>query len=418
MFLRYLKKRELYDAKVGINSFTCAAILQRSHRPPKNLAIITHAGGPAVILTDILSASGVELPDLDEIHRIKLGALLYPGASTKNPIDILATGTADQLNNTLDYCENEIDEIEGIIVIFGSPGLGSVDKAFQVIHEKSRTSKKPVYAILPSTVNVHDEIQKFITQGNLAFNDEYQFGTCLAKILASDQHKISTSLPSKTSNGKIQALIDKFPNGYLNPSQTYELLTNAQIKMAKQVLVKTESDLLKLARELCYPVVQKIVGPLHKSDQKGVITKVLNITELTYNFRKLMQQKGVKAVMIQEMIRGKEVFIGSKREKGFPPLILCGAGGIYVETLNDISTDLTPINKEDAKNMVDQLKINSILEGTRGETRCNLEDFYQSIENISDLLIAAPQIAELDINPLMISETDIIAVDARIRIQK
>lgn len=397
---------------------TCAALLQITNKRPKNLAIITHAGGPAVILTDTLSSLGINIPDLNELHEEKLKQLLYPGASTKNPIDILATGTAEQLNNVIDYCEKEIDSIDGIIVIFGSPGLGSVRNAFEVIHQKTKKSLKPIYAILPSVVNVQNEIQEFLQKGNQAFNDEYQFGTCLAKVLCSES--IINAYPSINSDTKyrIEKLIEGFSDGFLNPSQVYELLSEAKIKMAKQVLVHSESDLLNAARTLNYPVVQKVVGPLHKSDNKGVITSVPNIIELMYNFRKLIKQKGVKAVMIQQMISGKEVFIGSKNEDSFPPLIICGSGGIYVEALNDISAALVPVNKIDAKDMVDQLRIKPILEGIRGESSCDLEALYETIEHVSILLMHAPQIVELDINPLMISEQGIIAVDARIRIKK
>ncbi len=397
---------------------TCAAILQVTNKRPKNFAIITHAGGPAVILTDTLSSFGIGIPDLNEYHEKKLSQLLYPGASTKNPIDILATGTAEQLDSVLDYCIKEVDEIDGLIVIFGSPGLTSVSNAFNVIHQKIKESTKPIYAILPSVVNGQNEIQDFLHRGNQAFNDEYLFGTCLAKILSS-KPQIEAFVSNNTeTKSRIEKIIDRFPDGFLNPNQVYELLTEAKIKMAKQVLVHSESDLLNVARTLSYPVVQKVVGPLHKSDNKGVITSVLNITELMYNFRKLIKQKGVKAVMIQQMISGKEVFIGSKNEKGFPPLIVCGSGGIYVEALKDISTALAPVDKNEAKEMVNQLKIKPILQGIRGESSCNLEAFYQTIENISNLLMVAPQIVELDINPLMISEQDIIAVDARIRIKK
>lgn len=397
---------------------TCAALLQITEKKPKNLAIITHAGGPAVILTDTLTEKGIGIPDLSDDHRNNILQLLHPGASAKNPIDILATGNAEQLEDVLGYCENNIEEIDGMIVIFGSPGLGSVTEAFEVIHKQSKSCKKPIYAILPSVVNVRNEIQAFLAKGNCAFNDEYQFGTCLSNIL---QAKVGHKQPAPLLNEdkeKIQGLIEKFSDGFLNPSQVYELMTAASVKMAKQVLVKSESDLLKAARTLTYPVVQKVVGPLHKSDQQGVITSVLNITELMHNFRKLIKQKGVKAVLIQEMISGKEVFIGAKKEAGFPPLLICGSGGVYIEALNDISSGLVPIDKNEAKNMVDELRINAILKGIRGEPECNLEAFYQAIEKVSRLLIHAPQIVELDINPLMISNKDIIAVDARIRIQK
>ncbi len=397
---------------------TCATLLQITDKRSKRFAIITHAGGPAVILTDTLSSNGLIVPDLDENHQQKLKQLLYDGASTKNPIDILATGNAKQLGDVLDYCEKELTEIDAIIVIFGSPGLGTASDAFQMIHQKIREFQKPIYAILPSVVNTQKEIQQFIQNGNQAFNDEYLFGRCLAKLQSSKTQIKKSLIKNPIAKNEIRNLIEGFPNGFLNPEQVYDILTAAEIKMAKQILVKSESDLLNAARSLAYPVVQKVVGPLHKSDEKGVITSVLNITELMYNFRKLIRQKGVKAVMIQQMISGKEVFIGSKREGNFPPLILCGSGGIYIEVLNDISSALAPINKNEAMGMVDQLKIKSILQGIRGEKGCNLEAFYDTIEKVSNLLLLAPEISELDINPLMISEKDIVAVDARIKIKK
>jgi len=397
---------------------TCAALLQITKKIPQKLAIVTHAGGPAVILTDRLSETGFTVPDLNKNHQYNLEQLLYPGASGKNPIDILATGNASQLGNVLDYCNNELPEIEGIIVIFGSPGLGSVKDAFQMIHQKIKELDKPVYPILPSIINVHDEIQEFIQKGHQAFYDEYLFGTCLSILMNSTAPFQKAASKNNLDLVKIRSLIKGFPNGFLNPEDVYELLTAAQIKMAKQVLVHSESDLLKVARSLTYPVVQKVVGPLHKSDSEGVITSVLNITELMYNYRKLMKQKGVKAVMIQQMISGKEVFIGSKRESGFPPLILCGSGGIYIEALNDISMSLAPVDIDEAKEMVNQLQIKPILEGIRGQVPCNLEAFYEAIKKIADLLDTTPEIVELDINPLMISEHDIVAVDARIKIKK
>lgn len=397
---------------------TCAALLQITNKIPEKLAIVTHAGGPAVILTDRLSEKGFSIPDLNKNHQDNLKRLLYPGACAKNPIDILATGNASQLGDVLDYCNNELPDIQGIIVIFGSPGLGSVKDAFQMIHQKIRELDKPVYPILPSIVNVHHEIQEFIQNGNQAFYDEYLFGTCLSKLMSSTSPLSIAPSESNIDLSKIRSLIKGFSNGFLNPEEVYELLTAAKIKMAKQVLVHSESGLLKVARSLTYPVVQKVVGPLHKSDSKGVITSVLNITELMYNYRKLMKQKGVKAVMIQQMISGKEVFIGSKRESGFQPLILCGTGGIYIEALKDISMALAPVTIDEAKEMVNELKIKPILEGIRGQVPCNLEAFYEAIKKIADLLDATPEIEELDINPLMISEKDIIAVDARIKIKK
>ncbi len=395
-----------------------AAILQTTQQKPQNFAVVTHAGGLGVILTDTLTQNGLCVPDLKDLHQNALKQLLYPGAAVANPIDILATGTANQLELVLDYCEHKVKEIDAMIVIFGSPGLGSVTEAYKVIHQMGQKCSKPVFAILPSVVNVKKDISKFVKKGNLAFYDEYLLGKCLAKVMT---HQVLTekSIQNKRKqNSKLRSLVDKLPSGFLKPDQVYDLLETAGICMAKQVLVRTEIELLKASSTLQYPVVQKVVGPLHKSDQKGVIINVSNINDLLYNYRKLIQIKGVSAVLIQEMVKGKEVFIGAKREAGFAPLVVCGAGGIYIEALKDNTFALSPINRNEAVEMVSKLRIKPILDGMRAEPSCNLEAFYDAIQKVSELLEIVPEISELDINPLMLSQEAIVAVDARIKIEK
>ena len=397
---------------------TIAAILQATQQKPKRFAVVTHAGGPGVILTDTLTQNGLSVPDLSVAHQNTLKKLLYPGSATANPIDILATGTADQLEKVLDYCERDVKEIDAVIVIFGSPGLGTVTEAYKVIHQMAQRSSKPVFAILPSVVNVKEEISSFIKKGNLAFNDEYLFGTCLAKVMENTlpPRQLFKIKPKQYSN--IRTLAREFPNGFLQAEQVYRILQAAGIGCAQQQVVSTETELLKISGSLNYPVVQKVVGPLHKSDIKGVIIDVTNVNDLLHNFRKLKKIKGATAVLIQEMVNGKEIFTGAKREAGFPPLILCGAGGIYVEALKDSESSLSPITRKDAVEMVSKLRIKPILDGMRAEAPCNLEALYDTLQKVSELMESMPEIAELDINPLMLNEDTAIAVDARIKIEK
>ena len=394
------------------------AILQITSIKPKNFAVITHAGGPGVIVTDTLSENGLCVPDLSEKHENALKEMLYPGAATANPIDILATGTSVQLEQVLSYCENEITEIEGMIIIFGSPGLGSVTEAYQVINDMIHTCNKPIFAVFPSVINVSEDINSFIQKGNLAFSDEYLFANCLSKIIG---NKVPVSYAIQTPKNrkkKIRSLIERFTSGFLGPEQTFQLMEAAGIKMAKQALVATETDVLKAADLLHYPLAQKVIGPLHKSDKKGVIINVSGITDLMENYKKLIQIEGVTGVILQEMVKGKEVFIGAKRETGFPPLIMCGAGGIYIEALKDNQSALAPIGQTEAFDMVDKLRIKPILMGMRGEPSCDLEAFYDAIQKVSYLMQWVPEITELDLNPLMLTEQQIIAVDARIKIEK
>ena len=395
-----------------------AGIAQLTRARINNFAIITHAGGPGVILTDSLCNNGLKVPGLSEKHQEHLLGMLHSGASAKNPVDMLATGTAEQLDQVLQYCDESISEVEAMIVIFGSPGLGSVREAYQVISDKSKKCRKPVFAILPSVINVKEDITFFIGQGNLSFYDEHLFGECLSKVM-----KSKTPPPEKDElragkETEIRKLIVQNKNGFLDPMPAFELLKGSGIKTADQVLVNTEAELLKYAENIRYPVVQKAAGLLHKTDQKGVILNVADTEELVSNYQKLMRIPGAKGIIIQEMIKGKEIFIGSKKEPGFPPLILCGAGGIYVEILKDIAFALAPISPEEAIEMIESLSVFPILKGVRGECGIDLQAFADAIVKLSQLVLVAPEIAEIDVNPLMADAHGIVAVDARIRIEK
>lgn len=396
---------------------TLAAILQITTLQLRNFAVITHAGGPGVIVTDTLTENGLLVPDLSKNHQNSLKRMLFPGAATANPIDMLATGTAEQLEQVMTYCEQNLQEIDAMIVIFGSPGLASVHEAYQVIHNLMQTCSKPIFPIFPSVVNVKEEINQFIHKGNIAFSDEYIFSKSLAKVMEHASYQIG-SLPNIHANNKIRSLVQDFSSGFLGPEQAYALMEAVGIKMARQVIVQSETELLNASKILHFPLVQKIIGPLHKTDKEGVIVNVLSDEELVKNYRDLMQIDGASGVLIQEMIKGKEVFIGAKRETAFPPLIMCGAGGIYIEALKDVQSILAPIHRTEAVSMINKLRIKPILQGMRGESSCNLEAFYTTLEKVSSLMILAPEITELDLNPLILTEQDIFAVDARIKIEK
>jgi len=397
---------------------TVAGILQQKETSGKNIAIITHAGGPAVMLTDTLSKNGLKIPQLHGKDCDNLLEELFHGSSVSNPIDFLATGTADQLDTIIDYCDNKFDNINAMVVIFGSPGLTSVHKVYDVLDEKIKNCKKPIYAILPSVVNAKDEIVEFVGKGNIAFTDEVLFGKALAKVYSSHKTPFDRGSVNVLDNKKIRTLIDGAKNGYLDPVRANKLLVLTGIDLVKEFVVGSESELLKIARKLEYPIVQKVIGPTHKSDIGGVLLNVKNEFELHDNFNALMQIQGAESVLIQPMINGTELFIGGKREDLYPPIVMCGLGGIFVEVLKDVSIEMVPVSKTKALKMIKDLKAYPILKGVRGQNGINMKKYADFICKISNLLQLVPEIAELDINPLLASADDIIAVDARIRIEK
>lgn len=412
------KKAGIIRCYSKIELIYVAGILLQKENKGKNVAIITHAGGPAVMLTDVLSQNGLKVPQLKKTHQDILLNELFNGATADNPIDIMATGTEDQLEFIIDYCEREVDEIDAMTVIFGSPGLTKVDKAFDVISKKTEECSKPVFAILPSVINAKDAIADFVAKNKIGFVDEVVFGNALAKVYNHQKpFELVNSFESKEQN-VIRNLIDTSDDGYLQPNVVKQLLTFAGINFVNQFDVYSETELSKLSKSLSFPVVMKVVGPLHKSDVGGVILNIQNNNELTNSFNKLMSIKDAESVIIQPMHKGIEVFIGAKKEANFPHIVMCGLGGIYIEAFKDISSCMIPISKLEANDMIINLKSYSILKGIRGQKGIDIEEFEDSILKISDLLQIAPEIAELDINPLLASKDEIIAVDARIRIEK
>ncbi|MGA9324990.1 MAG: acetate--CoA ligase family protein [Salegentibacter sp.] len=396
---------------------TVAGILQQNESKGKNIAIITHAGGPAVMLTDVLSKNGLKIPHLEGQEGEALLSRLFDGSSVSNPIDFLATGNAEQLEAIIEFCEHS-PEIDAMAVIFGSPGLTAVDDVYEVLNERIKTSKKPIYAILPSVVNVKNEIQNFIQKGNIAFYDEVLFGSALAKVYNHSAVYKNSKNPVFQHFAEARELVDNLSDGYMPTEAAVSLLQCAGVKFATPYHVKDEEELRKVSRSISYPVVLKVEGPLHKSDVGGVILNISNDNDLHDSFQKLMQIEGANSVIIQPMIKGMELFIGAKKETNYPHVILCGLGGIFVEVLKDVSAAMTPVSEEEALKMIKSLKAAPILKGVRGQSGINLELFAETIAKISDLLTVVPEIAEIDLNPLMATEKDLTAVDVRIRLEK
>lgn len=381
----------------------------------KNIAIITHAGGPAVMLTDVLSKNGLNVPKIENPKTKDLLKELYPGSSVNNPIDFLATGTAAQLGTIIDFCDNEFDEIDAMVVIFGSPGLFDVREVYNLLDEKMKTSKKPIYPILPSVVNVENAIEEFIAKGRFAFFDEVNFGKALAKTLQINFPSDSTPILNVNIKNQLQQIIEN-QEGYLSPKKMQQIFKIMEIPFVEEV-VSDHFDTIK-DFQFQFPVVAKVVGPVHKTDVGGVKLNIKNVTELEENFNQLMQIPDATGVLIQPMLQGMEIFVGAKKEGDFGHTIVCGMGGIMIEVMKDVSIGLAPLNENEIIKMVENLKSFPIMKGIRGKKGINIKSFIEIIKKVSDLVQYLPEIAELDINPLLATDEKIIAVDARIRIKR
>jgi len=395
---------------------TVASVMLHPPLKGRNLAIITHAGGPAVMLTDQLAKGDMDVPKLEGPKADELLTHLFPGSSASNPIDMLATGNAEQLGICIDYCEHSFPEIDGIVVIFGTPGLAPVFDVYELLFQKMQLCSKPIYPVLPSLTTAAKEVEAFLAHGTINFPDEVQLGTALTLVHRTDLPAEEISAPEGIDLPAIGELIDQSDEGYLSPDVIQLILDAAGISRVSERIAKDEASLDHQAHQTGFPLVMKVVGPVHKSDVGGVALGIDNDIDLMEHFQRMLKIEGATGVLLQPMLEGLELFVGAIYEPGFGHIILCGLGGIYVEVMKDMASGLVPLSRVEAGRMIRSLKGFKMLEGMRGQVGINIAAFEEILVRLSVVLSKNESIAELDFNPLMGRGDQLHVVDSRIRI--
>ena len=397
---------------------TVASIFSIKETQGKNCAIITQAGGPAVMLTDVLSKGRVNIPKLEGPLVEELKSKLYAGAAVGNPIDIIGTGRAEHLAIAIDYCEKYFDNIDFMIVIFGSAGLMQLFDTYQVLHQKMKECSKPIFPVLPSIMTASEEVQDFIKKGHVNFSDEATLGNALSRVLNTPKPTEEELVP-EIDESSIREFIQQIPSsGYLSPEQVGALLRLAHVPLVKECVSSEKEKLLAFAREVGYPVVAKVVGPVHKSDINGVSLDIKDSERLSREYDRMISLQGVTAIMVQPMLRGTELFFGAKYEERFGHVLFCGLGGIFVEALKDVACGLSPLSHEEVRAMIQSLRGYPIMKGIRGKKGIDVRQYEDIIVRLSAMLRYAKEIKEMDINPIVATDEGLFAVDARIRIEK
>lgn len=413
------KKAGIIRCEGRLDLVNVAGILLEQAPKGKNVAIVTHAGGPGVMLTDTLEAEGLQIPKIEGEHADELLKQLHFGSSVSNPIDFLATGTAEQLDLILDYVENKFDSIDACAVIFGTPGLFDVKNVYDVLYKRIKSSKKPIFAILPSIYQAKSAIEHFKSLGGHYFNDEVAFGKAFAKAIKMQFKQFDEPFQFDDLNTeKIRQIIETSSNGFLPSKKVFEILEYANFKLVKTYFVASPDDLKPILSNIEFPIVMKVDGPIHKTEVGGVITNINDVETVREKFNQLMKIEGATGVVVQPMASGVELFFGCKYQEGFGHLLAFGLGGIFVEVLKDVQMSLSPLSKTEALEMVENIKGVKILEGYRKQQNVDKNSIAEVLLRLSQLVEIAPEITELDINPAFGVGQDIKIVDARIRLQK
>jgi acetyltransferase len=400
-------------SKLEMVDLATALTLAKGRYNGRRACMITDAGGPGVMATDELNRQGIQTPRLKTETRRKLSELLPPGAGVNNPVDLLPTRTPEQVARVLEIvAHDEADAMDYILVQLGAPGFTDNWPVYQAVIAAIDSLPIPIFPSFSTSISSTQALSRYRETGKCHFEDEVSMAWAVGHMVNRPRLSKSASYPVGY-DGEEAAMLLKNVTGVVPPVQTRKVLQAAGIPVPRQVLVNSIASLNGLESSIPAPWVMKVVGPLHKSDQGGVVTGVTP-ADAEETFDRLMKIAGVQSVLVQETVQGPEVIMGLSREGDFGHLVAFGLGGVLTEVLEDVVFGLSPLSPEEAGRMVTSLRALPILKGYRGQPGMDLDKLVDILVRVSLLGHHIPKIKEMDINPLKGIHKNITAVDVRI----
>ncbi|MCX7816357.1 MAG: acetate--CoA ligase family protein [Syntrophales bacterium] len=421
-----IRVKTMDDLKTAVH----ALLFLKEMKGPR-VAVITVTGAGGIIFADAAEEQGLIASKLPEGLAEKLTQGLPDWLHVKNPIDIwpigmIGKGFREAFSEALEslLTSDEADAIIGIFPVSNSP-LHQDLKIVDVIDElrKKTKSDKPlaVWPYLDREYFVKD-LEKI--DRTACFESVEQAVLALNFALQATKNKTLKKPEVRTFPYDEEKVLKLKQKGkILVGDAAQELLSAFDIPTPESKTVYSIEEGQNVAAAIGYPVVLKVTGPefLHKSEWGGVKTGIRNATELKRafkriesNVRKINAELSISSWQIQKHIVGKELLLGLKKDPQFGHVIACGLGGIYTEVFMDIARELTPIGRKEAEEMIKRLKIYPILRGVRGEKPVNIEMLIDILERLSFMAQVIPEIQEMDLNPVIVSEEKCVPVDARI----
>ena len=401
-------------SKYELVELGCALECLKGATAARNVAIITDAGGPGVMLTDELNKWGVTTPALKASTQQKIAERLPKFATFINPVDCLPTQTAQQIAHVIQSITDEKEDIDAVVVITGNSMLTDKWETYATIIDcMEKRSGVAVLPLLSSVTTCRDLIDKFISHDKTYFVDEVKVGEALGRLHNRPSLYDPESTLANYDKEKLAGILGDF-KGVLPADKCTELLDAAGLGRPGQITVFKIEDLSGAGKSINFPLVAKIIGPLHKSDVGGVVAGINNDDELAAAWQRLEQIEGFEGVLLQEMIGGNEIIIGAKKEEGYGHLMLFGLGGIYTEVFKDSQFALAPLGLKESENIIRSIRAVKMLEGVRGQKGMSITRLADQLTRISMLVRDFPQISEIDLNPVKGEGEDLSVVDCRI----
>lgn len=417
------------------NLFSTAKVFANSPIPKGNrVAIITNSGGPGIMATDAVCEYGMKMAQISDETKEKLRSFLPAAASVKNPVDMIASAPIEHYCQTLEtvIADENVDMIMVIYLPF--LGLKDIDVAKAIMEIKKQHPEKPVLGVFMTTSSFFTEISNMdVNMPFFMYAEEAAEG-----LMRLDQQRKWVERPvgkvpcydvdrAKAESIMKAALEDG--RAQLTTMESIDLLNAYGIRACKYGLAVNEEEVVSLGNSIGYPVVMKMTSKTtsHKTDVGGVRVNIQSEEQLREEYRDLIAKltekgliEGLEGVIIQEMVKGnREMVCGIATDPQYGPMMMFGLGGVFIETMKDVTFRLAPLTDIDAEEMIKSVKAYELLKGARGTTPAQMEQIQETLLRLSQLVNDYKFIDELDINPLLISEktSEGIAVDGRIKVR-
>ncbi|HEY59612.1 MAG TPA: acetate--CoA ligase family protein [Anaerolineae bacterium] len=395
----------------------------------KKVALITNSGGPAALISDGLAIAGLEMAELNGKTQSKLRAKLNPAAQVNNPVDMLGGAGPDDFRHALTnvLADRSVDTVVSILV---PQSLVNPTEVAKAIVEQANKSNKPILSCLMGKVSIKG--------ANNVLHDNkvpmFDFPNHVGPVLGA-MWQYSNYIASKAGNfadlkGIKREKANKILNEYKNQTPigeagTRPVLAAYGISLIQAEFAENEEKSIELAGKIGFPVALKVISKeiLHKSDAGGIKLNLRNSADVQQGYQEIMRSckshqpnACIDGVLVEKMSpAGQEVIIGLKRDPNFGPLVMFGMGGVYVELLKDVAFRVAPLTEQEATQMIEGTFAGKLLQGYRGNPPADKKAIVDCILRLSQIAMDFPQIAEIEINPLLVLEegSGVLALDCR-----
>ncbi|MGN1208985.1 MAG: acetate--CoA ligase family protein [Duodenibacillus sp.] len=415
--------------------FSTAKVFKNCPLPKGDrVCIITNSGGPGIMATDAICEYGMQMAQLTDETKAELRSFLPAAASVKNPVDMIASAPLEHYQKTLTtvLADPNVDMVISIYLPF--LGLRDIDVAKALMQIKAEHPEKPIVGVFMTKNAFFSAISEMdVTIPFFQFAEEAVDGLARLNMQRKWMERPEGTFPRyEVDQARAQAVFAAAKaegRAELTTRESLDVLDAYGVRVCRAGFACSEDEAVALANKIGYPVVMKMTSKTtsHKTDVGGVRVNMDSEETLRANYRDLIEKlrakgllEGLEGVIIQEMVKSsRELVCGIADDPQYGPMVMFGLGGVFVEVMKDVTFNLAPLSDVDAHEMVRSVKAYKLLTGARGTTPADVAKVEETLLRLSQLVTDFPSVAELDINPLMISDKngEAIAVDGRIKVK-